>query len=260
MPRQIETVGSNYIQESLLAVTSKDAYLCANSSITRGATEAPNTLDECFQKFPSVQDIAYKIGFLSATGPNGFTYSLITGDPAPKINLTNSNTAYVDLFFNKSSQECISIQSSTVFGNDWLGCLWGTPNAPFSCICPEIKPKFEAYLKLRLNVATFWFTPKNTPCNRAEFLDAFKYGKKATITVAGDFKLKLGQVVNLVVNASSGYPYADVESDLNGLYYIIGIKHVVTNSGTHETALSLSQIARTQTPDDVGSTFAINYP
>lgn len=259
MPRQIKTIGSNYAQESVLPITSRDYYVCANSSITRGVTSTPISLDECFTKFPSVQNIAYKLGFLG-TGPNGFVYSLITGATAPQTNLTNSSTAYVDLLLDNPSGECSRVQSSSFFGNDWLGCLWGTPNAPFSCVCPEIRPKFEAYLKLRLNVATFWSTPKNTPCNRAEFLDAFKYGKKATITVAGDFNLKLGQVINLVVNAASGYPYYDSESELNGLYYIIGIKHVVTNSGTHETALSLSQIAPYQTASEAGSTFAADYP
>ena len=43
------------------------------------------------------------------------------------------------------------------------------------------------------------------------------------------------------------------EAYLNATYYVTGIKHVITNSGTHETALSLTQIA----PLDVGGKSAV---
>jgi hypothetical protein len=121
--------------------------------------------------------------------------------------------------------------------------LWGTPNIPFSCVCPAVRANYHNYLKLRLNVCTFWNTPKETPVKRAAFLDTIKYSTKVIVTIAGDFNLRIGQVMELNMNAASGYPYASAPSITNGLYYIIGIKHVVTNSGTHETALTLTQMS-----------------
>lgn len=259
MSEQIKTVGSDHIQEALYSVTSKGEYLCANSAITRGVTGIPNNLDECFNRFPSVFDTAVKLGFLRSS-PTGLTYNLWTGATAPPFNPIDTFQP-VDLLLGNPSNECNEILNPTnELGLAWMGCLWGTPEAVFSCVCPQIGEKFEAYLKLRLNSATFWNTPKSVPCDRAEFLDAFKYGKKANVTIPGDFKLKLGQVVELNVTAASGYPYSSTSSLLNGLYYIIGIKHVVTNSGTHETALSLSQIAQQFTSQQAGSTFLADYP
>ena len=133
----------------------------------------------------------------------------------------------------------------------------GTPSAPYSCTCPEVRPNYEAYIKHRLNVASFWNTPVETPVKRAEFLDAMQYGRKIDVTIAGDFNLKVGQVVKLRLNGISGYPYSSSNSFLNGLFYIIALKHVVTNSGTHETALSLTTI-----PSDYSAFGAISpvYP
>jgi hypothetical protein len=91
-----------------------------------------------------------------------------------------------------------------------------------------------------LNDASFWDTPVETPVKRTEFVDSLQYANKIDITVAGDFKLKVGQVVNVSVAGTSLYPKAG--SYLNGAYYIVGIKHVINNSGTHESALSLSQV------------------
>lgn len=255
MTHQIKTLGTDYAQEALYSVNSRKEYICANSSITRGVTGIPQSLEECFNKFPGVKTIATNLGFARSIS-GGITYSLFTGFTAPTVNLTNT-FAPIDSLLDKPAYECNEIVSK--LGSAWLGCLWGTPEASFSCTCPDIGPNFEAYLKLRLNSATFWNTPKNVPCERAEFLDGFKYGKKANVTVAGDFKLKIGDVVELNVDASSGYPYSATRSSLNGVYYIIGVKHVITNSGTHETALSLSQIAENVTAAQTGSTFSADY-
>lgn len=249
MAGQIKTYGTNQSQDALYPVLSKPEYQCANSSITRGVTGIPGSIDECFRSFPGVAEIAEAVGFYN---PNigGSGYTLWTGASGPpSINLLNTFQP-IDGLLDSPPYECEQIV--TQLGSDWLGCIWGTPEASYSCTCPDIGPKFEAYIRLRLNSASFWNTPVETPVKRAEFSDAIKYGRKAEVTIAGDFSLRLGTVVNLNVNSVSGYPYSSTQSVMNGSYYITGIKHVVTNSGTHESALSLTQIA----PDTSNTTGA----
>jgi hypothetical protein len=261
-PKQIKTYGTNYSQEAFYPVTSKGTYECANAFLNRGATSIPESLDKCFEKFPTIKNIAKDLGFLKTTGPTGASGP--SGSAGPTGATTESYTLWkgattvpetpdlisyedgVDSYFDDNSVECVQITDK--LGGDWQGCIWGSPGADYSCACPEIRPMFEAYAKLRLNNATFWNTPKQTPVDRAEFLDALKYAKKIDVTVAGDFSLKLGQLVYLNVNAASGYPYAETDSYTNGYYYIVGIKHVATPT-SHEASLSLSQIG------DLGATY-----
>ena len=269
------TIGATDTEHALYPVASKDGYACANSSISRGVCGAPDSLNHCFDKFPTVAETAFYLGFLGDTGEYSwydqgnrrgqsgsgltFYYNMWTGVTPPDSSLMDTFQP-MDMFFSSPSPECKGVAASPDLGTGWLGCLWGTPDASYSCTCPEVGKFYEAYLKLRLNVATFWNTPKDTPIKRAEFLDSIKYGKKINITVSGDFKLKLGQVVTMNINGISGFPYASYASLLNGLYYITGIKHVVTNSGTHETALELTQVPPILTSIEAGSTYMANYP
>jgi hypothetical protein len=258
--RQIKTYGTNYGQEALYGLNSRDAYICANSTITRGVCGPPTSLENCFDTYSSIKVIAEQLGFLnsgasgSCGGNSGYNYNLWKGATVPQTNLLNTFQP-IDVYLNDPSTECDQVNTNSDFGPSWLGCLWGTPDAPYSCTCPDIGPNYAAYLKLRLNVATFWNTPKITPVKRAEFLDALKYCSKVDVTVAGDFTLKIGKVVKIKADGASGYPYASSASKLNGLYYIIGVKHVITNSGTHETALSLTQLPENQ----INTTGASNY-
>jgi len=247
--KQIYTYGTNQSQSSFYPVISRDAYECANSSITRGVTSTPGSLDECFESFPGVREIAEAIGFYKGAveeseGISGSSggFSLWEGPTgcAPALNRLNSSIP-VDIYFDTPTEECNQI--NTKMGSNWLGCLWGTPSAPYSCTCPDVGPQFEAYIKFRLNVASFWNTPVETPVKRAEFTDALQYGRKIDVTIAGDFNLRVGQTIRLNSNGISGYPYASKGSAINGVFYITGIKHVVTSSGTHESALALSTIA-----------------
>lgn len=282
MSKQIVTYGTNESKLAYYGLNSRGVYECANSSITRGITGYPLDLNDCFNRFPSVKDTALALGFITgvcsapppppppdgeepdSSGPAGVTYifNLWTGATSE-----NGNTLFaeelipVHTYLSDPSDECTAVNN--ILGKDWLGCLWGTPALPFSCVCPNIGSKFYAYLKLRLNVATFWDTPKDTPIKRAEFLDAIKYGRKINITVAGDFNLKIGKVVQIVVDGASGYPYKDFSSLMNGLYYIVGVKHVVTNSGTHESALALTQIPSSYNPPtgaSVSEKYTADYP
>lgn len=244
---QISTLGGNKPQGAIYPVLSKNSYECANAHITRGAVMTPWTLDECLSSFPGILEIAKAIGFVSGScggecggecGGVSFDYNLFEGTGS-----TSSPNIFKaqDMYFTSPTTECEKI--TTMLGLDWLGCAWGTPEASYSCTCPDIGPKYEAYLKLRLNVASFWNTPVETPVKRAEFVDALQYGRKVDVTIPGDFSIKVGKVVRLRVNGMSGYPYSSYSPSLNGLYYIVGIKHVITNSGTHESALALSKIA-----------------
>jgi hypothetical protein len=247
--RQIITYGTNYSQEAIYPVTSRHSYICSNAAITRGLKDIPSSLTDCFNNFSGIVDIATQLGFITgantSNGITSYTYTSWSGADIGGGTATFNASLPYDLYFEKNSSECESIV--TDLGADWLGCLWGTPEASYSCICPNIKKNFEAYLKLRLNVATFWNTPKATPAKRAEFLDAIKYGKKIDFTVAGDFRLKVGMVAKIKVDGASGFPYSSSPSVLNGYYYIVGVKHVVTQ-GNHETALSLTKI-----PENIAS-------
>ena len=71
MAKQIRTIGATDTQHALYPVTSKSYYDCANAQINRGATSAPDSLDECFNSFSGVKDIAESIGFLTLTGSGG---------------------------------------------------------------------------------------------------------------------------------------------------------------------------------------------
>jgi hypothetical protein len=256
--KQIYTYGTNQGQEVFYPVNSRDTYECANSSITRGVTSTPGSIEECFEKFPSVRDIAEAIGFYKgavegttgisggAAGTSGSSggFTLWEGPTGcPPVNNRFTSSEPVDIYFDTPNEECDKINSTQGLGDKWLGCLWGTPSAPYSCTCPDIGPNYEAYIKLRLNVASFWNTPVETPVKRAEFTDALQYGRKVDVTIPGDFNLKVGQTIRLNSNGISGYPYASKNAVLNTVYYITGIKHVVTSSGTHESALALTTIA-----------------
>lgn len=235
MSKQILTYGTNDPKTAFYSVTSRDVYDCANGKITQGVCSAPSSIEDCLNTYPEIKTIASAVGFYNTAlyGPSGYT--LWIGNPG------GSFGAGLDLYFNTTTEETNLV--ANLLGTAWIGCLWGTPSAAYSSNCPNVGPKYEAYIKHRLNNASFWNTPVQTPVQRAEFVDALQYGKKVDVTIAGDFSLKLGQVINLNANAMSGYPYDLTSSYMNGAYYITGIKHVVTNSGTHETALALSQIA-----------------
>jgi hypothetical protein len=263
---QRKVTASNNQKQAILPFNSQNEYVCSNADITRGMTQAPYTISDCFNRFPSIYEIAKTLGFTSGynLGVTGTTfYNLWTGPgtgfTAPALLLGSQGSGLKATipgitggpkgsYLHDASDECKEVYGSsgaTGLGQAWLGCLWGSPESPYSCICPEIGEKFHAYLKLRLNIATFWNTPKQSPVKRQEFMDEIKYGRKLTIVVGGDFGLNLGQVVEISADGSSGYPYDVVPSTLNGKYWIIGIKHVVTNGGTHETALTLSKLAET---------------
>jgi len=251
---KIVTLGANVLNVPIGNFGARDEYVCANAQITQGLTATPSSLEECFSKFPGICAIAAAIGVTGSASLwsfPGFCYGA-GGLKYP-----------TDIYLGTASNECQGIKKpSTGLGTDFFGCLWGVPEAPYNCSCPDLGPKFEAYLKHRLNVATFWYTPKETPVKRKEFLDALKYGKKITITIAGDFSIKCGNFVELMANNMSGYPYYAGDSIINGTYWVLGVKNVFTNSGTHETILTVCDIieATSAVTNPLGPVSPINAP
>jgi hypothetical protein len=227
---KIVTLGANVLNIPVGNFGARDEYVCANAQITQGLTATPASLEECFSKFPGISAIAAAVG---VTGSSSLWYF---------PGFSGGINYPTDIYLGTASNECQGIKSTTNLGTDFFGCLWGVPEAPYNCSCPELGSKFEAYLKQRLNVATFWYTPKATPVKRKEFLDALKYAKKLTINIAGDYSIRVGNFVEVLANNISGYPYYAGGSVINGIYWVLGIKHVFTNSGTHETILTLSDI------------------
>lgn len=204
-------------------------YECANAFITRGATFAPITFKECMDRFPNIKKIADGIGM------TGLAWS-----GATKLDDPYLTKVFKDHLTGITSSECQQI--STTLGPDWAGCLWGSPSAPFSCSCPDVGPLYEAYLKHRLNVATFWKTPKTVPVERRQFLDLLKYLTKIEITVAGDFSIVPGSFVELFVDNHVRTPLEPQRSLMTGTFLVIAVKHVVNSGGTHEMVLTLGEM------------------
>jgi hypothetical protein len=230
VPNQIKTIGASKVVYANNTLSSKSEYLCANADITRGITHQPTSLSECFSRFPNISAIASQLNVSSTpwTGP-----ATPTGTP-PVI---------FDPLLGITAEECEKVRTTSGLGASWLGCLWGSPMAPFSCTCPDIGSDYLNYLKLRLSVATFWNTPVTVPPQRNEFLDSLEYSKKVTITVAGNFDIKPGNVVELRVNNMAAYPaLAGTKSLLTDKYYVLSVKHTITNGGVHETNLTICRI------------------
>lgn len=236
-PNQITTLGSTQVQKSQNIGSAKNAYVCANAEITRGITQQPISITDCYEKFPYIAAIGKSLGITS-----NMPYF-----PEPVGTITNSEKLLLDLYTGLNSDESSNIKA--ILDEEWLGCLWGSPEAPFSSGCPHVGPKYEAYLKHRLNVATFWDTPISTPAQRQEFLDSLKFGPRINFTIAGDSSIRPGDVITVKVDNISGYPYDNYRSELSKPFYVLSVKNTYTNSGVHETSISA---ARPVTPVNEG--------
>jgi hypothetical protein len=229
-PNQITTLGSTKTQASQNIGSAKSAYICANAEITRGITSQPSSINECYERFPNIKKIGQSLG--------------ITYDapffPEPIATPTDSEKLLLDLYTGLTASESVKIKAK--LGEDWLGCLWGSPEAPFSSGCPNVGEKYEAYLKHRLNVATFWDTPISTPAQRQEFLDSLKFGPKINMSIAGDASIRPGDIVTVRVDNISGYPYDQTQSILSNKFYVLSVKNTYTNSGVHDTLLSVTRL------------------
>lgn len=232
-PGQYKTIGATKTSLATNTVSSKESYSCANAQITRGITSAPISLSECYDRFPNISFIGNVLGVDPATA---FSGPGAVPSPVPTI---------LSTLIGEDSKECEKIQ--TTLGDSWLGCLWGSPESPFSCTCPDVGDNFINYLKFRLNVATFWKTPKSTPPKRREFLDSVKYGSKISITIAGDTSIRPGDIITLKTDNISGYPFNQTASIISKKYYVVSTKNTYLNTGAHETSLVVTDIFPKQT-------------
>lgn len=232
LPNQIKIIGATQVKYAVNPISSKDSYTCANALITRGVTSAPTDLPTCYEKFPQIKDVAESMGVTLCQLWNG-----------PGIPPTTAPVIF-DTLLGITSDECAKVGGLTYgLGVDWLGCLWGSPMSSISCTCPTIGSRFADYLKLRLNVATFWNTPISAPPQRSEFVDVLQNGEKINILVPGNLNVKAGDVVELKVDNMSSYSSAeDITSVLSTKYYVLSVKQSYTSSGTHETNLLISRI------------------
>lgn len=255
---QIITVGATEINLANNPLSSHPSYTCANREITRGVTKAPYSLHECYMRFPNIRKIGEAMGVCAGLFVDGlYRPSNYWRGPTG----ISGSTGFYDLLLGITSTECEKIVGMTYgggsdydgnelpteppLGTAWLGCLWGSPMASFSCTCPDVGQRFEDYLKLRLNVATFWNTPIEVPPQRQEFLDSIQYGERATMVVAGDFTIKPGDIVQIKVdNMTSMTPSGTGTSVLTKDYYVLSVKHTASNSGTHETLLEICDIRK----------------
>lgn len=221
-PKQIKTISATKVQTTDLPGGVRGSYECANPFILKGLTGQPHGYQQCIAESlygSVVLDIVNKLGdFNPWDGPN------------PAGNAT-TESVYTDI----RSPETVSVED--LLGSEYTGCYWPAPDSAFSCNCPGIGEKYLDYLKLRLNVATFWNTRPEAPILRKKFLDSINYGQKVTFTIAGDFTIRPGSIVELYADAISGYSTSIVNSFLNKKYYVISVKNTVTNSGVHETTI-----------------------
>jgi hypothetical protein len=229
--QQIKTVNATEVQTLIYPPGSRSVYECANPFITRGLTTGALSYEDCLANElygSKVQDIVDNItGF----NPNW------SGPPS----LIDQQPSEIDSpLIGEKSPECEKIESD--LGASWKGCFWAAPDSIISCECPEIGSKYLDYLKLRLNVATFWNTPKETPIKRKRFLDAITYGPKVTLVVAADLKLRPGNVIDIAVNAISGYSTSTSTSSLSKKYYVLSVKSTCTNSGVGETSVTAVEL------------------
>lgn len=233
-PNQIKTIGASKVNYAKNTLSSKESYECANALITRGVTTAPETLSSCFERFPNVAIIASNLGVSSTMwgGP---------GSPPAAANVPK----IFDTLLGITSEECGKIKDT--LGESWLGCLWGSPMASFSCTCPDVGTNYVNYLKLRLSDATFWYTPVEAPVMRNQFAEFINHGEKIYVDIAGDFKIKPGNIVQLRVNNMAAYSNLVPESVLSKKYYVLSVKHTITNSGVHETKLVVSDLRPNET-------------
>lgn len=228
IPAQIKTIGATKTSLAINTISSKETYDCANAKITRGLTGQPSTLSECKNEYPNISQIATQLG-VDMDNP-------FSGPPIPGSLPTIHDT----LLGNDSDlKECAGI--SNKLDDSWLGCLWGAPMADFSCTCPDVGTNFDKYLKLRLNVATFWNTPIETPPKRSEFLDSVKFAPKTTIVVPGTFQVRPGDVIEIKADNLAAYQSSG-QSLLSKKYYVISVKNMVSSGGVHETAIVASTI------------------
>lgn len=248
MSKKITILGSNVLKvQTGNAVSNRESYVCANTDVVTGKQEAPNSLKECYEKYPELKKIAEKLGVGTtytippSFGISGYTGGVILCGMSGMSGFGVPGTGGHLLAFDNPDRECLKIEQ--LLGTAWMGCFWPDPLANFSCNCPLYGDMFENFLKYRLSSATFWGTPLQTPIKRQQFVESIK--DLVEITVTGDLSQRPGDIVYLkadnltgLVDESTNLPVQSIKS---GYYYVIRAKNIIKNDGGHTTILSLSK-------------------
>jgi len=249
MSKKITILGTNVLKvQTGNAVSNRDDYICAHKDITTGKREAPISLEDCFDKYPEIKEIAMALGvgitysFPASFGISGSSSGLKTCGLSGSCGLGTAGTGGFLFSFNDPDRECIKIEE--LLGTAWMGCFWPDPMANFSCNCPVYGDMYENYLKYRLSSATFWATPIETPVLRQQFIESVK--DLVEITVTGNFAQRPGDIVYLKADNLTGLVGENdnlpLESIKTGYYYILKAKNVIKNDAGHTTVLSLSKL------------------
>jgi hypothetical protein len=250
MSKKITVLGTNVLKiQTGNALSNRNEYICANSQITTGKQNAPSDLEECYERYPELKEIAMALGvgttysLPASFGLSGSTSGVIPCgiSGASGFGVAGATSGGFTLIFNDPDRECTKI--AQLLGTAWMGCYWPDPLANFSCNCPLYGDMYENYLKYRLSSATFWATPLETPVLRQQFVESVR--DLVEITVTGDFSQRPGDIVYLKADNLTGLvtetDLLPIENIKSGYYYILRTKNVIKNDGTHTTIISLSK-------------------
>lgn len=254
MSKKIVIAGTNILKvQNTNAISNRMDYVCANSEITTGVKEAPSSLDECYELWPEIKEIASLItvgntytftAYFGISGASGNTSGIKICGLSGASGFPIGTTGGLTLIFAEPLNEAKLVE--TILGRDWLGCFWPDPLAAFSADCPRYGPMFETYLRYRLGSATFWDTPTEVPVLRQQFVESIK--DLVEITVSGDFSQRPGDIVYIKADNATGLVTENLdlnpESIKSGYYYIVRVKNTIKNDFAHTTIISLSKFTR----------------
>ena len=132
--------------------------------------------------------------------------------------------------------ECELIED--VLGEDYLGCLWKTPNHPSSCNCPCQGSEFKKYVEYNRTDATYWDTPKTTPLWRNAQMQLIN-SQKMSIVLNGDLTLRPGKLIS-IANVVAGDENSEMKKKITGRWLVSDIEHIISSS-SHKMNLILTR-------------------
>lgn len=103
--------------------------------------------------------------------------------------------SYLELYkLEQELKECSLIEQH--LGQEWLGCVWSSPENTGSCNCPEIGDKFMDYLAYSRTYATFWSTPAKTPLYRNTQYNLL-FAQTLQVIIPRNENIKIGSIVSV---------------------------------------------------------------
>ncbi len=208
-------------------------YICANPLAIYGAS--PRTVDECLEKFfpgytqdAALNDMVGKIRPSKTPTQSSTETTLLIYEEDPEPDGCTLTCAFTE------TKLCDDI--SKKMGDNFLGCLYSEPNAPFSCDCPKYGKDFPKLLAAALKNSTFWGTPFESPLARRAFI-ALLNATKIQVTIDGTFAVRPGYKVNIedIPREYSGNNFGK----LHGNWIVLNVNHRIFKDRHQETTLTL---------------------